>query len=218
MNQIRSLSEAQEITQLLLEVKAVSINTEKQFKFVSGMLSPVYVDNRKLISYPKVRNRIVELFVNALLGDLKQKKFDVIAGVATGGIPWSAWVAHDLDVPMIYIRSAPKERGMQRQIEGDLSAKQNVIIIEDLITTGLSSTNAVDAVRNAGGVVSSCLSIFSFDAPSAIEKFNKINTECNSLTSLPILMDVAHHKNYINDVQLEIVDKWSKTTLASTQW
>ena len=99
-----------------------------------------------------------------------------------------------------------------------LSAKQNVIIIEDLITTGLSSTNAVDAVRNAGGVVSSCLSIFSFDAPSAIEKFNKINTECNSLTSLPILMDVAHRKNYINDVQLEIVDKWSKTTLASTQW
>jgi orotate phosphoribosyltransferase len=218
MKQIRSINEAQEITNLLLKVKAVSINTEKQFKFVSGMLSPVYVDNRKLISYPEIRKRIVELFVNALREDLNQNKFGVVAGVATGGIPWAAWVAHELDVPMIYIRSVPKERGMQRQIEGDLKADQSVIIIEDLITTGLSSTNAVDAVRISGGLVDYCLSVFSFDAPSAIDKFKKNNAECYSLTSLSVLMDVAYSNNYINNEQLKVLDKWSKTTLASYKW
>jgi orotate phosphoribosyltransferase len=208
-------SPAKQIAKILLEIEAVRLNTEVFYKYVSGILSPIYVDNRRTISFPGPRKVIVTEFVRLLKETVKITPYDVIAGVATGGVPWAAWVAHELDLPLIYIRPTVKDRGMNKQIEGALHPGQKVVVVEDLITTGLSSLNAVETIRTHGGVVETVAAIFSYDSPAAVIRFKKSEVRKISLTNLSTILLVAQENHLLNYDQMQIVQAWIDTTLAT---
>ncbi len=200
------------VARLLLETEAVAVNTENLFQFVSGILAPIYVDNRKLIAFPKARREIVGFFVDILKEDSKVGDFDLVAGVATGGIPWAAWIAQEMDIPMAYVRPEVKDRGKRRLVEGALQVGQKVIIVEDTVSTGSSTVNAVQSVRGAGAVVNHCLAIFSFGAPATLERFHRFDLEPYSLTQLAPVLTAAQSIGYIDHLQAEAIRKWAKET------
>jgi orotate phosphoribosyltransferase len=203
------------VAQILLELKAVSFNVEELFNYVSGIQSPVYIDNRKVISYPDERKTIVGYFVDVVREEIGQSSFDVVAGTATAAIPWAAWVADRLNVPFIYVRPLSKDRGLKKQIEGVLEPGQRVLIIDDLITTGLSSSNVAQVIRAEGGTAEFCVSIFSFGAPAAVTRFQTHRLRALSLTNLFSLLKVAKDRGYLDGSKIEVVERWAETSLAS---
>ena len=162
-----------EVARALLDIGAVEISLDDPFTWASGLRSPVYCDNRKIISFPSVRKMVVGHLQRAA----SSFSFDVIAGTATAGIPHAAFLAADLDLPMVYVRSKPKGHGKSRQIEGVLEEGQRVIVIEDLISTGMSSLNAVDALVTAGAEVSGVLAIFTYGLTQAEAAFADAGVE-----------------------------------------
>lgn len=205
----------EQVAKLLLQLECVSINLDEPFEFASGILSPVYVDNRRLISDPKARATVVDCFIDTIKYGVDDSNIDVIAGTATAGLPWSAWVAKEMEAPLIYVRQAPKERGMKRQVEGILKRGQRALIVEDLITTGLSACNVAQAVRTAGGVVGYCVAIFSFGAPAASERFSSQGITHLALTNLSTVIETARDEGYLGDSEFRSVERWAATTLAS---
>lgn len=199
---------AQQIAKLLLEIKAVNLNIKKPFRFTSGILSPIYCDNRLIISFPQHRQTII----NAFLEVIQQKaiNFDVAAGTATAGIPHAAWIADRLDKPMVYVRSKAKEHGKKNQVEGLLLPKQNALVVEDLISTGDSAINAALALREAGAEVTDCLAIFTYEMQSAQQNFAKANVKLHTLTQFSTLMDVAFNEGYVNAEEKKIALEWNK--------
>ena len=161
----------EEVAKILLDANAVTLRPSQPFTFTSGIKSPIYCDNRLLMSHPKER----EIVIKGFLDILKDKQFDLLAGTATAGIPWCAWLAKELNKPMIFIRSKEKAHGKQNIIEGKLTQGDKVIVIEDLISTGGSSVSAVEAVREAGGIVEDCIAIFTYELEKAINKFKEAN-------------------------------------------
>jgi len=159
-----------EVTKKLLEINTIKIQPTNPFTWASGWKSPIYCDNRKILSYPETRNYIRDRFV-----DIIRKKYpeaEVIAGVATGAIAIGALVADVLGLPFIYIRSKPKDHGLENLIEGDLNPNQKVVVVEDLVSTGISSLNAAGAVNNYGAVVIGMMAIFTYNFKYAIDNFN----------------------------------------------
>ncbi len=173
------------IAKILLDNEAVKIQPDNPFTWVSGITSPIYCDNRKLISYPDSVNTIVLGFKEAI----EWKDFDVIAGTATAGIPWAAFLSYELDLPMIYIRKKPKDHGTKSQIEGVMKKGQKVLLIEDLVSTGKSSLEAVDAIKKEGGVCDTVMSIFQYGFPVGTEAFESKKIELISLTNFSTLLD-----------------------------
>lgn len=173
------------VAQLLLDNEAVKIDAEKPFTWTSGIKSPIYCDNRVLISDPDAVNTITLAFKEML----EEMDFDIVAGTATAGIPWASFLAYDLEKPMIYIRSKPKEHGTKSQIEGVLKKGKKVVIIEDLVSTGKSSLAAVEAVRNEGGTVVGVFSIFQYGFPSAEKAFKEAKCALESITNFPVLLE-----------------------------
>ncbi|MBT3463982.1 orotate phosphoribosyltransferase [archaeon] len=151
----------QQIAEILLTLKAVKIQPNNPFTFTSGLISPIYIDNRLVISFPEERKKIVKQFIEIIKS--QNLEFDVVAGVATAGIHWAAWLAAYFDKPMIYIRGKVKSHGRQNQIEGLLKHGQKVLVIEDHISTGGSSVAAVNTVREVGGKVTECLAITTYE-------------------------------------------------------
>lgn len=187
------------ISELLLEKEAVKINTKQLFRWSSGILSPIYCDNRKLLSYPKERRLIVELFCkNLRFLDLD---FNCIAGVATGGIAWGILVAEAYDLPFVYIRSEPKKHGLGNQIEGYLPDNAKVVVIEDLISTGGSSLNACLALQEQGAKIQYLMSIFQYGFPQARLHFQNHQIPFSSLTDFQTLIQIGNFseedKNWI---------------------
>jgi orotate phosphoribosyltransferase len=203
------------VAQILLELKAVSFNVEELFNYVSGIQSPVYIDNRKVISYPDERKVIVGYFVQVVREEIGQSSFDVVAGTATAAIPWAAWVADQLNVPLIYVRPLSKDRGLKKQIEGVLRPGQRALIIDDLITTGLSSSNVAQVIRAEGGIADFCVSIFSFGTPAAVTRFQTHQLRAWTLTNLFSLLKIAKARRYLEDSKIEIVEQWAETSLSS---
>ncbi len=195
-----------EIAKILLDVGAVSLRPNQPFTFTSGIKSPIYCDNRLLISYPKKRNVIIEAFLSIL----KEKEFDTLAGTATAGIPWCSWLAQKLHKPMIYVRGKAKEHGKENLIEGKLEKGRKVIIVEDLVSTGGSSIDAVGAVREAGGIVEDCIAIFTYQLEKAINKFNEARCNLITLTNFSTLVEVAVENEYIKQEEKLIVFSWNK--------
>lgn len=208
-----NLNADQKIAKILLDVQAVQLNTEVFYKFVSGILSPIYVDNRKTISFPGPRKIIVNEFVRLLEESTGVSSIDIIGGVATGGVPWAAWVAHELDLPLIYVRPAAKDRGLNKQVEGVLNPGQKVIVVEDLITTGLSSLNAVETIRSLGGVVQTVTAIFSYDTPVSADRFEKHGLQKVTLTNLQSVLSVVQENQLLDNAQMQIIQNWMDTTL-----
>ncbi len=196
---------AKEIAKALLETKAVNLNVNEPFTFSSGIKSPIYCDNRKLIGFISQR----ELIVNAFVEELKKYDFDVVAGTATAGIPWAAFVAQSIKKPMCYIRSQSKDHGKGKQIEGANVNNKKVIIIEDLISTGGSSIKAAKASLEEGASQVLVISIFSYAFPSAFENFRNEGIEWSSMSDFPTLIEVAKESHLLNDEEIKVALQWN---------
>jgi len=197
-----------EVTKKLLEIDTIKVQPLSPFTWASGWKSPIYCDNRKILSFPETRSFIRDKFVEIIQN--KYPQAEVIAGVATGAIAHGVLVADKLSLPFIYIRSKPKGHGLENLIEGDLKPDQKVVVIEDLVSTGESSLKAAEAVNNFGGEVIGMLSIFTYNFDVAKEKFKKANIELTPLSNYQILIDTALEAGEISKDQIETLMEWRK--------
>lgn len=200
------MSTKKQFAEKLLQIKALQINLQNPYVWASGWHSPVYCDNRKTLSYPHVRD-----YVKSELASNVFEKFpdaDVIAGVATAGIPHGALVADLLKLPFIYVRSKPKEHGMGNQIEGVLEAGQKVVVIEDLVSTGKSSLQVVDVLRALNADVIGMCALFTYGFPAAAEAFEKANVPLYTISNYEALMEVAEEKQLIKPEEKATLEQW----------
>lgn len=202
------LDPALKVAEFLLQIKAVKLSPKKPYTWASGWKSPIYCDNRKTLSYPAVRTFIRQQFVQAINTEFGRP--DIIAGVATGGIAHGALVAHDMGLPFLYVRSDSKGHGLQNQVEGDLSVGRSVVVVEDLVSTGKSSLNAVQALRDAGLEVKGMVSIFTYGFDEAAKAFAKNKVHLHSLTNYSVLVDQALRSDYITEKDLIPLNEWRK--------
>ena len=200
------------LASFLLQIKAIKLNPANPFTWASGLKSPIYCDNRVTLSYPQGRTFFREGFVKMCLD--KFGKPDVIAGVATGGIPQGALVAQELGLPFVYVRSEKKSHGMNNQIEGIINSGQSVVIIEDLVSTGKSSLNAVEALREKGAVIKGMLAIFTYGMDVAAENFKNNKCELFTLTNYNALVQKAAEENYIREEDLASLLEWKSNPQA----
>ncbi len=194
--------------ELLLQINAIKLKPENPFTWASGWKSPIYCDNRVLLSYPPIRNYVREQMarqVETLYG-----KPDLIAGVATGAIGIGILVAEQLGLPFIYVRPKPKSHGRQNQIEGHAEKGQTVVVIEDLISTGMSSLNAVEALEEAGLKVKGMLTVFTYGFELSEQRFKERNLSLHTLSSYDHLISQASQTGYVNQDQLETLKSWRK--------
>lgn len=197
---------AVKIAEYLLQIKAIKLQPEQPFTWASGWKSPIYCDNRKTLSYPQIRTFIRQQFVS-LIND-KFAVPDVIAGVATGGIAIGALVAQEMGLPFVYVRSEAKKHGLTNMIEGEVEAGQNVVVIEDLISTAGSSIKAVEALREKGCNVKGMVAIFTYGFDVATEQLKAANCVTNTLCDYNTLVEVALKHQYINENDLESLKQW----------
>lgn len=203
---------SQRVAKALLDIHAVTLNPDQPFTWASGLKSPIYTDNRLTISYPEVRQAIFNGMVEQI--KLHFSEVDVIAGTATAGIPHAAWIAQNMELPMIYVRTKPKDHGQGKQIEGVLKEGQKVVVIDDLISTGGSVLNAVRAVNNAGGKVIGVVSVFTYDLPAAEQNFMANGLKYYSVTDYMTLIKVAKENNQISADHLKSLQEWRKDPLS----
>lgn len=197
---------AKKTAELLLTIKAIKLSPEEPFQWASGWKSPIYCDNRITLSYVMIRNFIRENLSKIILE--KHGQPDVVAGVATGAIAIGVLVAKELGVPFIYVRPEPKKHGRKNQIEGFLDNGQNVVVVEDLISTGRSSLNAVEALREAGARVKGMVAIFSYGFDLATSNFADAHVDLTTLSDYENLLDQALHTNFIDSKQLKTLQTW----------
>ncbi|MEI7676627.1 MAG: orotate phosphoribosyltransferase [Bacteroidales bacterium] len=196
------------VAEKLLKIKAVKLQPSNPFTWASGWKSPIYCDNRKTLSYPSLRNLIKIEISRVILENFD--KVDAIAGVATGAIAQGALVADQLGLPFVYIRSTPKDHGLENLIEGDLKPGQRVVVIEDLISTGGSSLKAVEAVRKDGCEVVGMVAIFSYGFQVAEDKFKAANVPLITLTNYNAVLEEAVNTKYILAEEIDTLKKWKK--------
>lgn len=197
---------ASNVADNLLRIKAVKLSPKTPYTWASGWKSPIYCDNRKILSYPDVRTLIRDSFVRIISEKIGIP--DVIAGVATGGIGIGALAAEKMNLPFIYVRSSVKGHGMQNLIEGVLISGQKVVVIEDLVSTGKSSLEAVDAIREAGGEVIGMSSIFTYGFDVARKAFEEADCKLFPLTEYDRLIEKAIEADYIDRKDLDTLKEW----------
>jgi len=197
---------ALEVAEFLLQIKAIKLEPAKPFTWASGWKSPIYCDNRKILSFPKTRNYIRQQLVKTIAENYGSP--DVIAGVATGGIGHGVLVAQDLGLPFCYVRSEEKKHGLENKIEGYVEKGQSVVIIEDLISTGKSSLRVVDALRDAGLNVKGMVAIFSYGFDVAEKMFEDANCALITLSNYEALIKKANDIGYIKDKDIEFLKVW----------
>ena len=206
MDMILHKDTAKKTAELLLQINAIKLSPSEPFSWASGWKSPIYCDNRLTLSFPSVRVFLKEEI--AKIVEQQYGKPDVIAGVATGAIAIGVLVAQELGVPFIYVRPEPKSHGRKNQIEGHLESGQNVVVIEDLISTGKSSLNAVEALKEEGAVVKGMVAIFSYEFDIAKENFENSHVNLSTLSSYTYLLEQAMDSKYISDNELVALKKW----------
>ena len=202
------MTDALQTARKLLQVQAVQLSPQQPFTWASGWKSPIYCDNRKVLSYPYVRDYIKSELCNAVFETYPAA--EAIAGVATAGIPWGALVADQLKLPFLYVRPKPKEHGLGNQIEGKVEKSQKVVVIEDLISTGKSSLQVVQVLQNAGVDVLGMVAIFSYGFPDAEKAFEQAGVPFSSLTNYSILVQVAKETGAVPDGVEEVLLKWQE--------
>ena len=200
------MNDAKVVAEKLLQVNAIKLSPQQPFTWASGWKSPIYCDNRSVLSYPFVRDFIKSEMCNILFSEFSEA--DLLAGVATAGIPWGAMAADQLKMPFIYVRPKQKEHGLGNQIEGRFEAGQKVVVIEDLVSTGKSSLQAVDALEAAGLEIVGMVSIFTYDFTVAKEAFEKRNLKYHPLTTYPVLLELALEKGIIQQEQADLLLQW----------
>lgn len=195
------------LSRKLLQIKAIKLSPQNPFTWASGILSPIYCDNRITLAYPEIRNMIKEGFAEQCLS---YESVDLVAGVATAGIAHGALLADHMDLPFAYVRSKAKGHGRQNTIEGEVKAGQDCIVIEDLISTGGSSIKAVEDLREAGVNVIAVLAIFSYNLDKAKKNFEKINCPFATLTDYANLITIAAEDNFVQPQELDLLKIWSQ--------
>ncbi|WP_368654755.1 orotate phosphoribosyltransferase [Ornithinibacillus sp. 4-3] len=198
-----------EVAKRLLDIKAVQIRPNDYFTWTSGIKSPIYCDNRLTMSYPEVRNKIVDAFVEKV-ENLEQRP-DVIAGCATAGIPHAAWLASRLDLPMTYVRSSAKGHGKGNQIEGEIKPGQKVVVIEDLISTGGSVLTSVKALVEAGAEVVGVLAIFTYGLEKAKQQFADAELSFETITNYDELLQLLESEGKITSEEKAELENWRNT-------
>ncbi len=200
------------VAKKLLQINAINLNYDQPFIWASGIKSPIYCDNRKSLSDIEARNLICEGFVAASSDFLP---FDVVAGVATGGIAHGMLVADRLGLPFVYVRTSAKGHGLKNSVEGKLEAGQRVLVIEDLISTGGSSFHAIESLQEAGAVISGMMAIFTYGFSDAFDLFSSHGIKVATLTDYETLLDVAKEIQLIKEEQITGLMDWKK---APREW
>jgi len=215
------MTTATDIAKLLLSIKAVALNVKEPFRYTSGILSPIYCDNRVIISHPDQRNHVINAFLEII--NEESLAFDVVAGTATAGIPHAAWIADRLNKPMVYVRSKAKGHGKQNQIEGSLEKGQKALVVEDLISTGGSAINAALALRDAGAIVDDCVAIFDYQLPISLQRFQEAKVQSHTLSNFPTLIETARNNKILTDDECDQAllwyqnpEAWEETTSKTT--
>jgi orotate phosphoribosyltransferase len=192
--------------EFLLQIKAIKLDNANPFTWASGLKSPIYCDNRKTLSYPKIRTFIRQEFVRMINEEIGS--VDVVAGVATGAIAQGALVAQEMGLPFVYIRSSEKKHGLENKIEGVVESGQSVVVLEDLVSTGKSSLEAVDALRAAGCNVKGMAAIFTYEMKIAHDNFSNAKVKLFTLTNYDTLIRKALMSQYISEEDLQSLIKW----------
>lgn len=202
------MNDAKAVAEKLLQVNAIKLSPSQPFTWASGWKSPIYCDNRKVLSFPYIRDFIKSEICNVVFEQYPDA--GMLAGVATAGIAWGAMAADQLKLPYIYVRPKPKEHGLGNQIEGFYEAGQKVVVIEDLVSTGKSSLQVVDVLREQGLEVTGMVSIFTYGFPVAAEAFSRAGLSYHSLTDYPTLIELALARGIIAPEQQEMLMEWSR--------
>ena len=200
------MTDSKAVAEKLLQVNAIKLNPEDPFTWASGWKSPIYCDNRKVLSFPYIRD-----FIKSEMCNMVFEKFpgaELLAGVATAGIAWGAMAADQLKLPYIYVRPKPKEHGLGNQIEGFCERGQKTVVIEDLVSTGKSSLQVVEVLQEAGLEVIGLVSIFTYGFTVATEAFNKASLTYYSLTDYPVLIELAVKKGIVSANRYDVLLKW----------
>ncbi len=198
----------QEIAHILLSAKAVTLSTNPPYTWSSGLKSPIYCDNRLLISFPEERKKIINGFVRLI--EEKKIEFDVIGGTALAAVPWASFLAYTLNKPMVYIRPEPKDHGKGKQVEGALKNGARVLIVEDLISTGGSSLKSAAACMNERtAIVTDVIAIFDYQMSQAKKAFAEKNINLYTLSNFSTLLDTATTEHYLNSQEKEQALNWS---------
>lgn len=203
---LRGMTNEKVVAEKLLQVNAVKLNLQEPFTWASGWKSPIYCDNRRVLSFPFTRDYIKSELCNIVFE--KFPEAELLAGVATAGIAWGAMIADQLKLPYVYVRPKPKEHGLGNQIEGYFEKGQKTVVIEDLVSTGKSSMQVVDVLKNAGLEVTGMVSIFTYGFPVAEEVFKKADLVYQPLTTYASLIEVAIEKGIVTPEQEQILLKW----------
>jgi orotate phosphoribosyltransferase len=190
----------------LMDIKAVLLRPEKPFLWASGWHSPIYCDNRRILSYPKMRTRVAQSIADIIASEYPQA--EIIAGVATGAIAHGVMVADKLEKPFIYVRPKPKDHGTGSQIEGILESGKKVVVVEDLISTGMSSLAAVDALRKAGAEILGMVAIFTYGFAISSEQFAAAGVELTTLSDYKALVEMAKETGYIDESDYKVLNEW----------
>jgi len=194
----------EKIAESLLKIKAVTLSLNPPYTWVSGIKSPIYCDNRMLISYPQHRNKVINGFLNVIKD--KNLKPQVIAGTATSGIPFAAWLSDKMNLPMVYVRAEKKAHGRGKAIEGSVKAGDKVLVIEDLISTGKSSVAVVKNLQEIGAEVIGVISIFSYEMKKSEETFASVGIEPVSLETISTLLKYAVQSGYLTNEESITID------------
>jgi len=203
---VYNIETAKAISEYLLQIKAVKLSVNKPFTWASGIKSPIYCDNRITLSFPKIRTFIRQQFVKIINEEFGS--VDLVAGVATGAIAHGALVAEELGVPFIYVRSSGKQHGLENKIEGYFESGQSTVVVEDLVSTGKSSLDAVNALKSSGCDVKGMVAIFSYNLEKAQNNFHKAKCRLFTLADYNELIKQAIESNYISENDLQSLVKW----------
>lgn len=202
-------------SKMLLEVKAVHFRADEPFRFTSGWASPVYIDCRKLISYPRVRNTLMDFAASVILRDIGFESLDAIAGGETAGIPFAAWIADRLSMPMQYVRKKPKGFGRDAQIEGDFREGARIVLVEDLSTDGRSKIRFCEALRAAGLQVEHTFVIFHYDIfPETKQTLKDFGLKMHALATWWDVLKVAREQGYFDESTLKEVESFLNNPMA----
>lgn len=196
------------LAEKLLHISAIQLQPESPFVWASGWIAPIYTDIRKALSYVDVRNFIKVELARTILETFPDA--DAVAGVAKGAVAISAITADALGLPYAFVRNTPKDHGLENMIEGNLQPGWKVVVIEDIVSTGSSSTTSVEAIRNAGCDVSGIVTVFDFEFPEAVERFTKENIPLTSLLKYKSLLEVAIEHKYLSPMDVEILKEWKE--------
>lgn len=205
---VYEMNTAKETAEFLLQIKAIKLNPKNPFTWASGWQSPIYCDNRLILSHVRIRTFVRECLSKVI--DYKYGKPDAIAGVATGAIAIGALVAQELGLPFIYVRPEPKKHGRQNQIEGQINAYETVVVVEDLISTGKSSLQAVAALQEQKVIVKGMVAIFSYGFDIASENFSNAGIELTTVSDYEHLIAQAIEKKYIPEEDFYTLQQWRK--------